>query len=215
MSDFKVHNPTFWDERYSGDEFVYGEGPDVYLASQRGRLHSGMKALVPGDGEGRNGVWLAEQGLEVITVDLSELGTRKANQLADRRGVSITTVQADLSSWSWPVSQFDIVASIFLHLPPTVRQQLHRAMLSSLRPGGLLVIEAFRPEQLRYRKTYGSSGGPPMEEMLFSETMLRDDFIEAEVIELESLEIDMGKEGAHSGLSAVIRGVFQRVDEAV
>lgn len=214
MADFKAHTPTFWDDRYSGDAFVYGEGPNGYLVAQRGRLRPGMSALVPGDGEGRNGVWLAEQGLEVVTVDLSALGVEKARQLAARRGVSLTAIQADLTRWRWPVSHFDLVASIFMHLPPAARQQIHKAMLASLRPGGLLVIEAFRPEQLRYRETYGSSGGPPMEEMLFSEAMLRDDFSEAEVLELASAEIDLGEGGAHSGLSAVVRGVFRRAERA-
>ena len=214
MTDFEAHTPTFWDKRYSGDAFVYGDAPNEYLAAQRYRLRPGMKALVPGDGEGRNGVWLAEQGLDVVTVDLSELGVGKARRLAARRGVSLTAIQADLTNWNWPVSVFDLVASIFLHVPPAARRQIHPAMLEALRPGGLLVIEAFRPEQLRYRETHGSSGGPPMEEMLFSEAMLREDFAEADVLELESAEIDLGEGGAHSGLSAVVRGVFRKTSPA-
>lgn len=210
MADFTAHTTSFWDDRYGTDGFVYGEAPNDYLAAQRHRLRPGMKALVPGDGEGRNGVWLAEQGLDVMTIDLSELGVRKAHQLAARRNVSITAVQADLTRWTWPTAQFDVVAAIFLHLPPTVRPQIHRAMLAALRPGGVIVIEAFRPAQLHYREAYGSSGGPPMEEMLFSEAMLRDDFDGAEVLELTSAEADMDEGNAHRGLSAVVRGVFRR-----
>ena len=125
----------------------------------------GMRALVPGDGEGRNGVWLAEQGLEVVTVDLSAAGVEKAKRLAAKRGVRIDAIQADLATWAWPVGEFDVVAAIFLHLPPDIRRPVHRNMLRALRPGGLLVIEAYRPEQVQYRQTHGSKGGPPAAEI--------------------------------------------------
>lgn len=210
MSEFSTHTKHFWDERYQADTFLYGATPNDYLVAQRPRFRSGMHALVPGDGEGRNGVWLAEQGLHVVTVDLSDVGQRKAQQLAEQRGVELTALQADLTRWTWPVSEFDVVASIFLHLPPSVRQEMHQAMLKALRPGGLLIIEAFRPEQLQYREKYGSSGGPPKEEMLFSAEMLRADFADAEEIELAAVDVDMGAHGPHRGLTAVIHGVFRR-----
>jgi cyclopropane fatty-acyl-phospholipid synthase-like methyltransferase len=213
MSDFGGHTRDFWNERYSAEAFAYGEAPNEYLVSQQDRFHPGMRALVPGDGEGRNGVWLAEQGLDVVTVDLSDVGHEKANRLAARRNVSITTVHADLTTWTWPVAEFDVVVSIFLHLPSSIRPRLHRAMLYALRPGGLLVIEAFRPEQLAYKEKYGSSGGPPVEDMLFTAEMLREDFSGADVVELATVDVDMGENGPHSGLTAVVRGVFRRPDE--
>src|SRR4051794_28144229 len=172
MAEFHAHTSAFWDERYQGEQFVYGEAPNEYLAAQRERFRPGMRALVPGDGEGRNGVWLAEQGLDVVTIDLSEAGVNKARRLAAKRGVRIAAIQADLTQWAWPVAEFDVVAAIFLHLPPEIRQPMHRNMLAALRPGGLLVIEAYRPEQMQYREKYGSKGGPPVVEMLFSEATL-------------------------------------------
>src|SRR4051794_5931764 len=152
MAEFQGHSSAFWDERYRDEAYVYGEAPNEYLAAQFGRLRTGMRALVPGDGEGRNGVWLAEQGLDVVTVDLSEAGVNKARQLAAKRGVRITAIQADLTAWAWPVAELDVVAAIFLHLPPDIRCPIHRAMLAALRPGGLLIIEAYRPEQIQYRE---------------------------------------------------------------
>jgi SAM-dependent methyltransferase len=210
MTDFSEHTRSFWNERYSGETFAYGEAPNEFLYAQQERFRSGMRALVPGDGEGRNGVWLAEQGLDVTTVDLSDVGQRKAQRLAAERKVSITTVHADLTRWTWPVARFDVVVSIFLHLPSSVRRVVHRAMLAALRPGGLLVIEAFRPEQLAYKEKHGSSGGPPVEDMLFTPEMLREDFEGAEALELEALDVDMGSDGPHRGLTAVVRGVFRR-----
>jgi SAM-dependent methyltransferase len=211
MAEFQGHSSAFWDERYRDDVFVYGESPNEYLAAQRGRFRPGMRALVPGDGEGRNGVWLAEQGLaDVVTVDLSAAGVEKANRLAAKRGVRIDAIQADLATWAWPTDAFDVVAAIFLHLPPDLRRPIHRNMLRALRPGGLLVIEAYRPEQVQYREKLGSRGGPPDGEMMFSEAMLREDFAGAEVIELSSGDVDL-KEGAnHFGLGAVVHGVFRR-----
>jgi SAM-dependent methyltransferase len=213
MAEFQGHTSEFWDERYRDEAFVYGEAPSGYLAAQRGRFRPGMRALVPGDGEGRNGVWLAEQGLDVVTVDLSAAGVEKAKRLAAKRGVRIDAIQADLATWAWPTEAFDVVAAIFLHLPPDLRRLVHRNMLAALRPGGLLVIEAYRPEQVQYRQTHGSRGGPPAAEMMFSEAMLREDFAGAEVIELESGEVDL-KEGAnHFGLGAVVHGVFRRRED--
>jgi SAM-dependent methyltransferase len=211
MADFQGHTSAFWDERYRDEAFVYGEAPNEYLAAQRGRFRPGMRALVPGDGEGRNGVWLAEQGTaDVVTVDLSEAGVNKARRLADKRGVRITAIQADLATWAWPVGEFDVVAAIFLHLPPEIRRTIHRNMLAALRPGGLLVIEAYRPEHVEYRKKYGSKGGPPQGEMMFSEAMLREDFAGADVVELESKDVDLEEGANHFGLGAVVHGVFRR-----
>jgi len=210
MAEFHGHTSAFWDERYRDEAFVYGETPNEYLAAQRGRLRAGMRALVPGDGEGRNGVWLAEQGLDVVTVDLSEAGVNKARRLADKRGAHIDAIRADLATWAWPVGEFDVLAAIFLHLPPEIRQPIHRNMLAALRPGGLLVIEAYRPEHVQYREKYGSKGGPPQVEMLFSEAMLREDFAGAEVVELESADIELKEGSNHLGLGAVVHGVFRR-----
>jgi SAM-dependent methyltransferase len=213
MPDFQGHTSAFWDEQYRNEAFVYGEAPNEYLAAQRDRFRPGMRALVPGDGEGRNGVWLAEQGLDVVTLDLSEAGVKKARKLAAKRGARITAIHADLTQSAWPVGEFDVVAAIFLHLPPEIRRPMHRNMLAALRPGGLLVIEAYRPEQIHYREKYDSKGGPPQVEMLFTEAMLREDLASAEVVELESVDVELTEGTNHLGRGAVVRGVFRVMTE--
>lgn len=200
---------AFWDAMFTGDAYTYGETPDDYLVKHAGLLRPGMRALVPGDGEGRHGVYLAEQGLDVVTVDISAIGRQKAEQLAGRRGVTISALQADLRRWNWPDSQFDVVASFFLHVPPDDRRLLHQAMLRALRPGGYLIIKGFRREQIRYRQQYGSHGGPPDEAMLFSPDMLRNDFARADEIELMETDVQMGNQTRHTGMAAVVQGVFR------
>lgn len=164
---------------------------------------------MPGDGEGRNGVWLAEQGLDVLAVDLSAEGLRKATALAAERGVPLRTEQADLAAWNWPEAAFDVVAVIYLHFPPEMRRRLHRAMLAALKPGGLLVLEAFRLEQLRYQAEH-DSGGPPKEDMLYDAVMLREDFPGAEMLDLEETTTELREGAFHAGPAAVVRGVFRR-----
>ena len=146
---------TIWDERFSGEHYVYGEKPNAFLVRHTPLLASGARALVPGDGEGRNGVWLARNGMEVLSVDSSAVGLGKAKQLAERHGVTIKSEVADLTSWAWPESIFDAVVAIFLHLPPQTCSDIHAAMLKALKPSGLIILQAFRPEQLGY-----ASGGP-------------------------------------------------------
>ena len=137
MSESSADRAAMWDERYAGADFAYGETANAYLKSQRARLSPGMRALVPGDGEGRNGVWLAEQGLIVDTLDLSAHGVAKARRLAAARGVALNAVQADALRWDWPREAYDVVALIFLHLAADERRALHAKVLGALKPGGL------------------------------------------------------------------------------
>ena len=209
MSDSAGHAASFWNARYADAAYGYGTAPNAYLASHAHRLAPGMTALVPADGEGRNGVWLAEQGLDVTTVDLSAHGVRKARALAAERGVALIAEQADLLAWNWPEQAFDVVASIYLHLPPAVREDLHGRMTRALRPGGLLVIEAFTPDQLAFQQSH-QSGGPPQPEMLYTAEMLGSDFGAMDVVELEEIHADLDEGAYHSGRAAVVRGAFRK-----
>lgn len=209
---FGGHTREFWDARYGEAEFIYGTAPNAYLASQAKRFAAGQTALVPGDGEGRNSVWLASLGLAVVAVDLSAAGVAKGKRLAEERGVSVDFVCADLTAWQWPVGEFDVVAAIYLHLPCELRPRLHAAMVATLKPGGLLVIEAFTPDQLPLQVQYGS-GGPNRVDMLFTAELLRADFAGCEPLELAEARIELAEGAKHSGPSAVVRGVFQRLAE--
>lgn len=206
MADDKWANPQkMWDERFAQAEPVYGEHPNAYLRAQAYRLTPGCKVLVPGDGYGRNGMWLARQGFRVSTVDLSPVGVERGRKAARAAGLAMSIEEADLATWPWPVGDFDAVASIFLHLPPDIRPQIHGKMLAALKPGGLLIIEAFTPAQLQ-----NSSGGPKQVELLYTSEILRKDFAEADALELLEVEIDLDEGRMHRGPAAVVRGVFRK-----
>jgi SAM-dependent methyltransferase len=206
MAQDKWANPQkMWDERFSEAEPVYGEEPNAFLAKQSERFKAGMKLLVPGDGYGRNGIWLARQGFQVHTVDLSPVGVERARKTAEGAGVQMTIECADLGTWEWPADAFDGAFAIFLHLPEELRKQVHAGILRSVKPGGFVILQAFHPEQLQH-----SSGGPKQVELLYSAAMLRRDFAGVEVVELEEKETDIQEGHKHSGLAAVVQGVFRR-----
>jgi SAM-dependent methyltransferase len=206
MTDDKWANPQkMWDERFSTAEPVYGWEPNDFLREQLFRLKPGMKALVPADGYGRNGIWLAKQGLQVHTVDLSPVGVERARKAASAAGVNMTIEQGDLSKWKWPVDTYDAVICIFLHLPPEERRQIHASILRAVRPGGLIFLEGFTPDQLKH-----SSGGPKQVELLYTTEILRGDFASAEPVLLEEKEIFLDEGHMHRGPAAVVRAVFQR-----
>lgn len=210
---FTGHNSTFWDNRYSEADYAYGIKPNQFLSTQQHHLKPGMKVLVPGDGEGRNSVWLARQGLDVLAVDFSSVGLRKTEALAQANNVTIQTECADLTTWNWSFGEYDLVVSIFLHFAPNVRVRMHQAMLAATKPGGLIILEAFTPEQIDYQAKY-NSGGPPIVDMLYSAEILREDFRDAKVIELEETETQLCEGRYHSGIAALIRGVFQNIKVA-
>ena len=195
----------FWDSRYGEPGYAYGTEPNAFLRDQSGRLAPGSRVLVVGDGEGRNGVWLATRGHEVLSVDASAVGLAKARRLAAERGVVLQTEEAELSTWRWPVAAFDAVVSIYLHFRPDIRARMHAAMLAALKPGGLLILEAFTPDQLKY-----SSGGPRDREMLYTSDLLRQDMSAGEILQLEErvTELDEGK--YHRGPAAIVRLVVRR-----
>ena len=195
----------FWDEKFGGDGFTYGTRPNAFLASCAHLFVPQRSVLVPGDGEGRNGVWLAGQGLAVTAVDSSAVGQGKAKGLAGQRGVSLTFQLADLLSWDWPQASFDYVVSIFFHLHSADRPRLHAAMLGALKPGGLLVMEAFRTEQLPLK-----TGGPRDLDLLYDRTVLAQDFAGADVELLEDADPVLDEGPLHQGQAATVRLLARR-----
>ena len=205
MSPDKWANPqAVWDERYGESESLFGWKPNVYLEEQVKRLQPRSKILLPGDGYGRNGLWLARQGFQVHTVDLSPVGVERARKSAQAAGLQMTIEQADLSKWQWPVDQFDAAAAIFVHLPSAVRRVVHASMLRALKPGGIAIVQSFTPAQLQF-----SSGGPKDEDMLCTAELLREEFAGAEILELEEKTVHLEEGHKHSGLGAVVQAVFR------
>jgi SAM-dependent methyltransferase len=165
---------NFWDQQYAAPGFKYGLAPNAFLVAQRAVLPAGGDVLVPGDGEGRNGVWLAESGFRVTTVDSSTVAVSKARALAAERGVMVDAQQANLAEWSPAPASADAIVLVYVHFPPSIRAAIHRRLLAAVRPGGVLVLEAFHPTQLGR-----SSGGPKDGAMLYTLDVLRADLAEA------------------------------------
>lgn len=189
-----------WNERFSGAGYWFGTEPSPFLAAQAHRLKPGMTALSVADGEGRNGVWLARQGLSVTSVDLSPEGIAKSKRLAERFGVTIARICADIEAWDWGLPRFDVVAGILIQFSkPPQRAAVFRQMQDVLKPGGLLLLQGYRPEQIGY-----GTGGPPFVENLYTAELLRAAFAEMEILELAEYDREQ-PEGMHSrGLCALI-----------
>ena len=186
-----------WNGRYSAPAYVFGTEPNAFLASQAPRLKPGMQALSIADGEGRNGVWLASQGLEVTTFDFSPVGVEKARQLAQQRGVSgrYHCSVADLDSWDWDARQYDIIAAIFIQFAtPPERARMFAGICRALKPGGLLLMEGYRPEQIPY-----GTGGPKVPEQMYTAALLREAFSALEIVEMREYDAEIDEGEGHGG----------------
>jgi SAM-dependent methyltransferase len=197
---------NFWDQRFAEPGFKYGTEPNTFLREQAHHLAPSSRVLVPGDGEGRNGVWLAAQGHQVTSVDGSAVGLEKAQALAASRGVVIRTEVVDLADWQPVVADFAALVLIFTHLPEAIRASAHRHLAQGLQPGGWMILEAFHPEQLAH-----NSGGPKDASMLYTPEQLSADFagLIQPVLSWQG-QITLAEGPGHQGLAHVTRWVGQR-----
>lgn len=196
---------AFWDEKFSPDDYQYGTRPNAFLAAEAWRLDPGSEVLAIGDGEGRNGVWLAQQGHRVTTVDVSPRALQKASKLALDRAVRLSTICADLRSFNWPLESYDAAVAIFVHFRPGDRQGVHRGLANALKPGGLIVLEGFTPDQLAY-----GSGGPPVAEMLYTPDMLATDFDGFDIVHCEAGDTWLKEGPLHQGQAATVRFIARK-----
>ena len=188
-----------WDQRYNTAEYVYGTDPNDFLANVIAEIPKG-RTLCIAEGEGRNAVFLAEHGHDVVAVDSSAVGLHKASQLAAERGVQITTVVADLAEFEIEPDSWDACVSIFAHVPPAIRRPLHRRIVEGLRSGGILVLEAYRPEQIEL-----GTGGPPVPDLTMTLNALRDELDGLIFRYASELERDVVEGRYHSGKGAVVQ----------
>jgi len=200
---------SFWDERFRTEDFIYGTEPNEFLVQESGRLPAGGSVLLPGDGEGRNGVWLAERGMTVLSVDGAASGTAKTLKLAAQRGVSLNAETADLTKWTWPEAAFDALVLMFLHLPPSLRRLVHAKAAAALKPGGVILLEAFRPAQLGR-----TSGGPKDVALLYTPQDLKEDFAVLDIRLLEEAMTHLKEGTLHDGAAATIRLIAYRPPES-
>lgn len=195
MSEFER-----WEKRYSTSEYLFGEEPNYFLASCKELLPRSGRALAVADGEARNGVWLAEQGLDVVSVEWSPPALKKAAALARRRGVEIEIIEADVHGWDYPVEEFDVVVEIFTQFStPVERGHKWAGMKRALKPGGLMIIQGYGPKQLEY-----GTGGPKKLENLYTRQLLEETFGDFKDIRIAEEDRDIQEGVAHGGMSAVI-----------
>ena len=195
----------FWNERFSAENYMYGEHPNIFYMEQLTHLQSG-NLLLPGEGEGRNAVWAARHGWKVTAVDYSEAGKEKAMLLAQKHETELEAyIIEDLNYFVPKISGFDAVALIFVHMMPDERIKLHTKLIESLRPGGILILESFSKNQLKFK-----SGGPKNLEMLYDIDSLKIDF-EQLTIDFIQEEIVLLEEGQHHlGEASVIRMIARK-----
>ncbi len=193
-----------WNSRYSTNEYVYGKKPNEFFAEQLNNLSPGS-IILPCEGEGRNAVFAASLGCNVIAFDQSESGKEKALALAKENLVTIDYRISDAIDFECKENSIDVVAFIYAHFPNPVRKIIHQKAIRWLKPGGKIIIEAFNPKQL-----INSSGGPKDISMLYTESMLTEDFDSIKIELLQSLQIDLKEGYLHQGSADVIRLIGEK-----
>lgn len=198
-----------WNERYSKEEFAYGEQPNNYLKEQLEKLHAG-NILFPAEGEGRNAVFAARLGWTVLAFDISTEGKKKALRLAETNNVTIDYQVGELQALNYTAGQFDVIALIYAHFSADIKSSYHKALDKYLRKGGSVIFEAFSKKHIDYLAKDESVGGPKDIAMLFSMEEIRSDFANYEILELVEKEIELNEGLFHNGLGSVIRFVGRK-----
>ncbi len=203
---------TRWDERYAEDGFVFGTAPNDFLRAQAHRIPGQGKrgrdkgrVLCLGDGEGRNGVWLAEQGYSVTSVDLSQVGLEKTQALAAERGVAIETIFADLADYPIEPAAWSGIVSIFCHTPTEIRVPLHRRVVDGLTEGGLFILEGYHSDQIKYE-----TGGPSDPELLITAATIQQELESLDIILARDIKREVIEGTHHTGQAAVTQLLARR-----
>jgi len=195
-----------WNDRYKAPGYLFGTDPAAFLRREAGRLVAGQTALCVADGDGRNSVFLAEQGLQVMAMDASDVAVGKAQELADTRAVTVNFHVADIATWNWDARQYDVVVGIFFQFAgPALRDAIFAGMIRALAPGGLLLVHGYTPAQLAH-----DTGGPRNLENLYTADLLADRFRDLDILRLEEYEAKLSEGSRHVGRSALIDFVAQR-----
>lgn len=195
-----------WNGRFSGEQYVFGTEPNEFLAMQKSWLKPGMTALSIADGEGRNSVWLAKQGLKVTAFDFTPAGVAKARRLAEQSGVAVDYRQADILQWDWQAAKYDVVAAIFWQFAtPGERKGIFAGLIETLAPGGRLILVGYTPRQIAY-----GTGGPKQPEHMYTEALLRDAFKSLKIETLVERDAEVDEGPGHSGMSALIEMVARK-----
>lgn len=191
----------FWNKRFNKEEFIFGTEPNEYLALQtRKYLKPNNKVLCIADGEGRNGVWLAKQGIKVVGFDASDIALKKAKQFAKDNQVEVEYSFSDTDSFDWQANVYDAVIAIFIQFAdPPMRERIFKQAHQALKPGGIFILQGYTPKQLEYK-----TGGPSLIEHLYTEKMIRDLAKEFQILDLRCYEQELNEGTRHAGMSALL-----------
>jgi 2-polyprenyl-3-methyl-5-hydroxy-6-metoxy-1,4-benzoquinol methylase len=193
----------FWDQMFTGDVYRYGKEPNAFVAEQLpAHALQGGRVLCVGDGEGRNGVWCASQGFDTVAMEPSSAGVARIRSLAAEKGVTLTVLQDLMPSSQVTPGSFDAVVLSFIHVPPSARSAFHAACVAALKPGGVIVLEAFTPAQIHNSR---KSGGPAAVDMMFTADLLAADFAALELVLLAEQTVMLSEGPGHSGDADVVR----------
>ena len=193
-----------WEQRFAQQSYFYGTEPNEFLRVRLPELPKGA-AMCLAEGEGRNAVFLAESGYQVSSVELTPAGVAKTKRLAQERGVRVDAVVGDLADFDLGRERWDLVVSIFAHVPPALRRSLHRRVVSSLKPGGVLLLEAYTPDQVGR-----GTGGPQDSLLTMTLEGLRVELAPLEFVYGEELERDVYEGSGHTGQGAVVQVVARK-----
>ncbi|MEO0897135.1 MAG: class I SAM-dependent methyltransferase [Bacteroidota bacterium] len=202
-----MDSSQLWNNRYSEETYAYGVAPNAFFAEQLENFPKG-KILLPAEGQGRNAVYASKLGWEVYAFDHSEVGREKALKLAEEESVSIIYDVMAFEHLSLTPDRYDMAALIYAHPPVELRSKLHQGIVQALKPGGILLLEAFHKDQLG-----NTSGGPKNLPMLFSEEEMANDFEGMEIISLEKVEVELEEGPYHQGTAKVIRLIARKPEE--
>ena len=196
-----------WNARYqSVDDYMYGTAPSQFVVANVDRIPANANVLCVADGEGRNGVWLAEQGFTVTSVDASHVALKRAEALAQERGVSLKTVMANLVQWHWPQERYDAVVCVFIQFVGSRRrQEIFNHAIKALKPGGTFLLHGYRTEQIQF-----GTGGPPHMDNLYTESSLRRELSSLEKLQIRSYDAEIYEGSGHAGMSALVDVVGYR-----
>ena len=197
----------FWNERFDKKEFIFGKEPNEYLVEQVSLyLKPNSFVLCIADGEGRNGVWLAKQGMRVTGFDVSDIALSKANQFAADNKVNIQYSLCDTDGFDWQTNSYDAVVSIFIQFAdPEMRARIFKQVHQTLKLGGLFILQGYTPKQLVYK-----TGGPSLIEHLYTEEMIRELSQDFEILQLQCYEKELSEGARHIGMSALLGMVAKK-----
>jgi ubiquinone/menaquinone biosynthesis C-methylase UbiE len=201
----------FWNNRYKENTFAYGKNPNVFFKESLEKLNVSGKILLPAEGEGRNAVYAATKGLDVLAFDISEEGKNKAFKLADLENVEFTYLVGELNQLNIKKNSFDALALIYAHFPENQKKELHKELSELIKPNGYIILEGFSVNNLAYREKNPKVGGPANVSMLYSVEEIKNTFKNFEIIELQETEVELNEGQFHYGLACVIRFIGKKI----